>query len=292
MISWLTYSFIAEHIDTPDTMINIKSFSRRYLIMPGMLAAISCVYHDLDVTPDCEGSDMALSIVSLQQASACDVADGSITVSAVGGVGSHTFSIGNEVYQADSIFKNLLPGTYTLYVKDANGCTVTQMASVNNAQSTLQLTVSVTQDTGCPTSNGTIVITATGGEEPYAYRINTNAYQSGSSFTGLAAGNYSVAVRDASGCPTSGNATVTRQGPGFAADIKPIITTKCAISGCHNGSRSPNLSTYTGVKNNASAVLSKVTSKAMPPSNSPAGALTQQQISLITCWVNDGALNN
>jgi hypothetical protein len=30
----------------------------------------------------------------------------------------------------------------------------------------------------------------------------------------------------------------------------------------------------------------------MPPSNSPAGGLSQDQINLITCWVNDGAPNN
>jgi hypothetical protein len=281
-----------QNISAYSAMVNIKNFRRRHLLILGTLAAVSCVYHDLDITPDCEGSDFTLSVVSVQQASACDVADGSITTSASGGVGDHSFSLGNEVYQADSVFKNLLPGTYSIYVKDANGCIVTQLASVNSALTTLELTVSATQDTGCPTSNGAIVVTATGGDQPYAYRLNTNAYQAGNSFTGLAAGNYSITVSDASGCPTSGNTTITRQGPGFAADIKTIITSKCAISGCHNGSRSPNLTTYTGIKNNASAVLSRVTSKAMPPSNSSGGSLTQQQINLITCWVNDGAPNN
>jgi hypothetical protein len=163
---------------------------------------------------------------------------------------------------------------------------------VDNAQSTLEVSLSTIENSGCPTSNGVITIAAIGGTEPYLYKLNSGAYQSSNTFTELAAGDYSVTVTDATNCPTSTSVVVARTGPGFASDIKPIITTKCAISGCHNGSQSPNLSAYAGIKNNASGILSEISGKSMPPSNSSAGSLTQQQISLITCWVSDGALNN
>jgi len=83
-------------------------------------------------------------------------------------------------------------------VKDYNGCVVSQTASVNNAESTLTLNVSATTDSGCPTANGALTVSVTGGTEPYQYKINSDAYQSSNTFTGLAAGTYSISVIDSS----------------------------------------------------------------------------------------------
>ena len=270
----------------------------KYLRMTGIVffsfySFTSCVYHDAeDISNVCSSSDLTLSVSATTAASDCSAADGSVVVSASGGIEGYSFSINDEAYQSESAFSNLAAGSYTISVKDGNGCVTTQIASVGNAQSTLEVSFSTIENSGCPTSNGVITIAAIGGTEPYQYKLNSGAYQSSNTFTELAAGNYSVTVADATNCPTSTSAVVARTGPGFTSDIKPIITTKCAISGCHNGSQSPNLSAYSGVKNNASDILSEISGKFMPPSNSSAGSLTQQQINLITCWVKDGALNN
>ncbi|HEY8935367.1 MAG TPA: SprB repeat-containing protein [Cyclobacteriaceae bacterium] len=253
----------------------------------------ACVYHDSEIQSSvCKSDNLSLKVAATTNASSCSAADGSITVSASGGVSGYTFSINDGAYQSDSVFSNLTIGSYTLSAKDYNGCVVSQIASVNNAESTVALSVSTTANTGCPTANGTLTVSVTGGTEPYQYKINSNAYQSSNTFTGLTAGTYSISVIDSTNCPTTTSATITREGPSFASDINSIITTKCAISGCHNGSKSPNLTTYARVNSNASKIKSEVTNKTMPPSNSSAGSLTQTQINLITCWVNDGALNN
>lgn len=47
---------------------------------------------------------------------------GSITMSANGGLSPYTYSINGTNYYSGSLFSNLAPGTYTCYVKDANGC--------------------------------------------------------------------------------------------------------------------------------------------------------------------------
>lgn len=74
----------------------------------------------------------------------------------------------------------------------------------------------------------------------------------------------------------------------FAADVAPIISSSCAISGCHNGSQAPTLTTFDQISANASNINAQVQSGAMPKS----GALTTAQKNIIKCWVQSGALNN
>ncbi len=82
----------------------------------------------------------------------------------------------------------------------------------------------------------------------------------------------------------------------FQKDILPIIQTKCAVSGCHNGDMGPDLkwTDFEQFHKRAASGLVKyrVTHRIMPPSFSPAGPLTQEQIDAIACWSDQGALNN
>ncbi|MEX2235629.1 MAG: hypothetical protein WD824_25960 [Cyclobacteriaceae bacterium] len=82
----------------------------------------------------------------------------------------------------------------------------------------------------------------------------------------------------------------------FAEDVQPIIETKCAIAGCHNGDMGESLN-WTNFENfheraESGLVKFRVTHRIMPPSNSPAGPLSQEQINAIACWTDQGALNN
>jgi hypothetical protein len=78
-------------------------------------------------------------------------------------------------------------------------------------------------------------------------------------------------------------------GTSWSNDILPIMEKNCAITGCHNGtSRSNNFSQYASAKSFAKTIKSKTQDRTMPFD----GSLTQQQIDLIACWVDDGALQN
>lgn len=89
--------------------------------------------------------------------------------------------------------------------------------------------------------------------------------------------------------PTSSCASVPAK---FSTDVSAIIQSSCAISsGCHgNGSTNgPGaLTTFNQIKNAAAFIKSEVVSKRMPLG----GSLTNSQIQSISCWVDNGALNN
>ena len=73
----------------------------------------------------------------------------------------------------------------------------------------------------------------------------------------------------------------------YANDIDPLLTQKCAP--CHiGGGQFPDLTTYASVSQNAE-LIKTVTQNGTMPQN---GFLTQDQIDLIACWVDNGALNN
>jgi len=72
----------------------------------------------------------------------------------------------------------------------------------------------------------------------------------------------------------------------FSSQIKPIVDNNCIR--CHGGSTSPDLRTFQGVSSNAARVRAQVVSRRMPRG----GSLTNEQIELIACWIDNGALNN
>jgi gliding motility-associated-like protein len=63
--------------------------------------------------------------------------------------------------------------------------------------------------TTCGRSNGSIIVTATGGTAPYSYQLNSNTPQNSNIFLYLAAGTYTIAVTDATGQTATGNVTLT-----------------------------------------------------------------------------------
>jgi hypothetical protein len=81
---------------------------------------------------------------------------------------------------------------------------------------------------------------------------------------------------------------------GYQDSVKPIVQTKCALDGCHNGTNHelPNWTDFSTFQNRASDVKRRILAHEMPPSNSPAGGLSHAQINAIACWVDQGAQNN
>ena len=93
-------------------------------------------------------------------------------------------------------------------------------------------------------------------------------------------------------------------GVSFQNDVLPILTQRCALSGCHvaGGPRGIDLRSYESVLEGGqrgaivvagdaagSEIVNQIATGNMPPGGPP---LEDAQVQLITDWINDGAENN
>jgi gliding motility-associated-like protein len=152
-------------------------------------------------------------------------ATGSISVSATGGTGAYSYSWSNG--PATAINNNLIAGTYTVTVRDANLCSASASAGIT--QPTAITTAIASTNISCNgQTNGSIDLTVTGGTGAYTY-IWSNGPTT-RDISSLAAGTYTVTVKDAANCQVTTNATITQPAA--------ISLSTSTINGGCNGSAS------------------------------------------------------
>ncbi len=127
--------------------------------------------------------------------------DGTITVNSVtGGTGQITYSINGSTFQTSNVFSGLTAGTYTIVVKDINGCTGSENRTLSEPNA-IVINTTETDATCFGAEDGAIQVVASGGAGTLAYSIDFGiTYQSSNVFEDLGAGTYVVVVRDAGGC--------------------------------------------------------------------------------------------
>jgi len=87
----------------------------------------------------------------------------------------------------------------------------------------------------------------------------------------------------------------SREAISFANNVKPIIETKCALSGCHNGDNGTdiNWTVFKNFQSHGAEVQDRITRPASAAGHMPkVGSLTDEQIQTIYCWVAQGAKEN
>jgi gliding motility-associated-like protein len=123
--------------------------------------------------------------------------DGSIIVAGAGGTAPYQYKIGSGLYQASGTFGTLTFGSYTVTVQDINLCTFNVLVTITQPAATLSGSASKT-DVACFGSlTGSIIVTGSGGVPPYDYSLNAGTYQVSDTFGSLAAGIYTITIRDA-----------------------------------------------------------------------------------------------
>lgn len=171
-------------------------------------------------------------------------ANGGILVTAIGGTNPKQYEIVGGAVRPNGTFNGLAAGTYTVIVTDANGCQDSVSVTVNDTPA-LVLATNTTPST-CGNSNGTISVVANGGTGTIEYGLGAGAYQSSNTFNNLAAGNYTVKIRDANGCTTSTPVIVADE-PSPTITNVPIININC--NGENTGSVSIDATGGTGLLN-------------------------------------------
>ena len=132
----------------------------------------------------------------------CGASNGSVILGAVtGGAAPYLYNFNGAGFSATTTYNNLAAGSYTLVVQDANGCTFNAPnVPISNTGGATAVTISPT-DATCGQSNGSVTIgNVTGGVAPYQYQLNTGGYSTTTVYNNLAAGQYSVSVKDVNGC--------------------------------------------------------------------------------------------
>lgn len=137
----------------------------------------------------------------------CGVNNGTITAASTGGVAPISYSINGVNFQSSTLFSGLTPGPYALTAKDATGCINITLVTVNSIP--LPTVVASPTPEACSSANGTITLTGNSGTIPYTYSIDGTNFQAGNVFNNLSAGLYALTLRDANGCISSTNVTVS-----------------------------------------------------------------------------------
>jgi gliding motility-associated-like protein len=175
--------------------------------------------------------------------------DGTITIVAGGGTGALQYSIDSAVTFAANggAFTGLATGTYYLFVRDANLCTVNAGTATVNEPAAIIITSVDSADVTCNgASNGTITIVAGGGTGALEYSVDSAAtfITNGGVFIGLASATYYLFVRDANLCiVNTGTATVNEPA---AIIITSVDSADVTCNGACDGAISVTASGGTG----------------------------------------------
>lgn len=159
-------------------------------------------------------------------------ATGSLSFQGANGTAPYTFDVNGSGFGPNP-FNGLPAGNYVVTVKEANGCTGTFNATVNQPNA-LTLAVASQVNINCfGASTGEVTLSATDGVGPYTYSFGALTNATGI-FTGLAAGNNSFDVTDFNGCVTNVIATITQPATGIGALI--TVQNNVLCSGTNTGS--------------------------------------------------------
>jgi len=125
----------------------------------------------------------------------------------------------------------LAAGTYTVTGTDAGNCTATLSTTISEPSSSINVSMSTTDESNGNGSDGTATANPSGGTPAYTFLWSTGATTQ--TITGLTAGTYTVTVTDFQGC-TASNSSVVNQA-NCSLNLSPIHNDVLCYGG-NNGS--------------------------------------------------------
>lgn len=193
-------------------------------------------------TNPCAG--VTITVTSTKKDPTSGQSDGTITAAATGGTG-FTFSLNNGTFQTSNTFSKLAAGTYTVTAKSAAGCTGSSQITLSGTAACSGVTITVSATKTDPTanqSNGSISATGSG-STGLTYSLNSGTYQATGTFSGLAAGTYTITAKNANGC--TGSLKITLMGvvaDPCAGKTISLTSTVTDVSNCGTTANNGNIS--------------------------------------------------
>ncbi|MFJ1473377.1 T9SS type B sorting domain-containing protein [Capnocytophaga cynodegmi] len=181
--------------------------------------------------------ELKVNNATVEKEITCDVAPankGRIKVFVAGGYPPYKYTVkkGTDIVVAETavtgaeiIFETEEAGIYTIEVKDSKNCYAfvqKELIAPENPKITFTKV-----DVKCHGENtGSIVVTTTGGTPPYIYFVNSVDRGTQNQFNNLAAGEYTIVVRDAKNCEVTDKVNITQPEAPLAIShtIKKLIS--------------------------------------------------------------------
>lgn len=237
-----TYSMDAGAFQSPNLFSNVAVGTHTITVNYGS----DCTVDTTIIVED--GNAFEASITAFENLDCNADNSGTITISADNfGAGGFQYSVNGGAFSAafttvPQQITGLSAQAYTIVVRDFDnpiaGCTVTLNQTLTEPTPVVT-TASITEEFTCNTTGATITASAAGGTPTYVYRLEDNvggiitAYQTGTTFTNLPAGDYIVRARDTNLCEDPIDTAIT-----VVAPDNPTFTatpTAC-YSGLNDGS--------------------------------------------------------
>jgi len=167
----------------------------------------------------------------------CTATSNSFTITAIGtGVAPLTYSLNGGAFVTANTFTNLVPGSYTVRVKDGNGCIVSAATPLTIAPR-LTLSAALDKDITCVAGDepARITLTRVGGSGTFTYDFSTDAGVNWTTTTAIAPfttntpGSYIFRVTDSNGC------TATTTNPIVVSAPVVVIATETHVDPTCNG---------------------------------------------------------
>ena len=210
----LTYSLDGITFQTSTIFTNLTTGS--YTVTVKNAAGCTSVSATIVIDPAPAAPPVADAIVTQPT---CAVPTGTITINTPVGAGL-VYSIDGTTFQTENTFANLATGSYTITVRNADGCTSTSAAiAINQAPQTPAVATTIVTQPTCAIPTGTITVSNPTGAT-LTYSINGTTFQAGTTFVNLAPGSYTVTVKNAGGCISVSSAITIDTAP-----ASPEITT-------------------------------------------------------------------
>lgn len=153
---------------------------------------------------------------------------GSVTVEGSDGVAPYEYNLNGGLYQSGGTFTDLVTGTYTINVRDANGCIFIISATIISPANGISASITSQTNVLCKgQSDGVATVTASGGTLPYTYSWNTVPAVITATISNLPAGSYSVTTTDKNGCFVTNTAIITEPDTELSASITSQVNFDC-----------------------------------------------------------------
>ncbi|HSH67210.1 MAG TPA: gliding motility-associated C-terminal domain-containing protein, partial [Bacteroidia bacterium] len=145
-----------------------------------------------------QSSPLAASItpVHISCSSQCN---GMAYIKIITGTPPYNIQWNDPMAQTGDTAKSLCPGSYTVGIKDALGCSISLNVTITT-NAAIVAVPTITNAT-CGACDGQVVVATSGGYPPYTYLWSSG--QSTATATNLCSGLYNVDVKDSLGCKTS-----------------------------------------------------------------------------------------